>query len=274
MPIGFLPSAGQLLPPLSFDLMISTIGTRIAWRKSHACPCVFAGGGMNGQLPLPGGSQPSCNTCLGLGVYWDEPVGPFIAWMKFVEMSPTPDEPGVRVDQTFGVAQLAEPSLTIPYQNPLLASGDPGQPTTVWNDASTYDAFIAYDMVARFTAKLQMGGIEFLPYQQNLTVAPSGAVTVWDTVADQIIQVSGYTVSGAMVTLPNTYAPGTNYMVEFKAAPTYIAFRPAGGVPHIRPFGGGTLNEPRRFKIQELDFWTRERTQGVSVLFPTIISVG
>jgi hypothetical protein len=51
-------------------------------------------------------------------------------------------------------------------------------------------------------------------------------------------------------------------MVEFMAAPMYVVFRPAGGLPHVRQFAVGTVNEPRRFKLQALDLWTRQRGQG------------
>lgn len=246
-----------------FESMIARMGARISWMKGHACPCTFAGGGANGYLPLPGSPSPECLTCLGLGVYWDDPTVPFIAFIKFVEMSPTPDEPGVRVDQKFGTVQLSEPSLTLPYQNPFIPAGDPQQPTAAWNDASTDDIFVAVDMLSRFTAKLQVGGITYLPYQQNLQIASSGAVTVFNTATSRVEQVANYAVSGASVTIdPTLYPDGTAYMVEFQSAPMFVVFRPAGGVPHVRPFGGGVVKEPRRFKLQALDFWTRQRGQG------------
>lgn len=250
-----------------FEALIARMGQRLSWMKSHACPCTFADPPVEGGfLPLPGSAQPGCLTCLGLGVYWDVPSVPFIGYVKFVEMSPTPDEPGVRVDQTFGTVQLSEPSLTLPYKNPNLPLGDPQQPTEAWNDASTDDIFVAVDMLSRFTAKLQVGGITYLPYQQNLQVALAGAVTVWNPVTRMIEQVSSYAVSGASVTLdPTVYPDGTSYMVEFHSAPMFVVFRPAGGVPHVRPFGGGVVQEPRRFKLQALDFWTRQRGQGQSV---------
>jgi len=147
----------------------------------------------------PGSSQKRCLTCFGLGVYWDVPTIPFTAWMKFVDMSPTPDEPGVRVDQNYGVTQLAEPSLTLPFTNPWLAADDPALAVTAqaWAQASLYDRFMPVDMISRFTAGLQVGSREVLPYQQSLFVAPSGAVTVWNPSTSMIEPVSSYTVSGA-----------------------------------------------------------------------------
>jgi hypothetical protein len=278
----YVPPAAQIIPRQAFESVIASVGQRISWLKGHACPCTYAGGGANGYLPQPGGAQKNCKTCLGLGVYWDPPSLPFRAWMKFVEMSPTPDEPGVRVDQNYGIVQLAEPSMTLPYTNPNLPVDDPGQPTAAWNDASTDDQFVPVDMLARFTAKLQVGGVTYIPYQQNLQIAPAGAVTVWNTETMAIEPVESYGVDGASVTIDG-YPDQTAYMVEFQAAPTYVVFRPAGGIPHVRPFGGGTVNEPRRFKLQLLDFWTRQRGQGPSVAgstniagtaFPQVIMTG
>jgi hypothetical protein len=254
--------AASAMQSWRFDALIARMGVRVSWLKGHGCPCTFGGGGANGYLPLPGSAARSCKRCLGLSVYWDAPSIPFVALVKFVEMSPTPDEPGARVDQYYGTVQLSEPSMTIPHANPYIPSGDPAQPTAAWNDASFEDIFVPVDMLSRFTAKLQVGGIEYLPYQQNLQIAPTGAVTVWNPTTMEVETVSGYMVSGASVSLGNTYPPGTAYMVEFQAAPTYVAFRPAGGVPHVRPFGAGTTTQPRRFKLQALDFWTRQRGQG------------
>jgi hypothetical protein len=142
--------------------------------------------------------------------------------------------------------------------NPNLAVNDPGQPTKAWRDASTDDKFIAVDMLSRYTAVLQAGVKENLPFQQNLQIERQDAVTVWDPVTGDVLPVMNYAVSGATVTIIG-YPAGTNYMVEFQAAPVFIAFRSAGGLPHVRPFGGGTVNEPRRFRLQALDFWTRQR---------------
>ncbi len=261
MPAIFVPPTDPyIMPPDDFDALIAQFGQRVAWMRSHTCPCIFGGGGANGHLPLPGTAQRSCLRCFGTGTYWDDPTLPFRVWISFIQLSPTPDEPGVRVDQNYGAVQLSEPSMTLPYRNPMLSVNDPAQPTAAWNGASVSDIFVASDMLARYTAVLQVGGLQVLPYQQNIQIAPTGAVTVWDPTTSQVEQVSSYTVSGAAVTISG-YPPGTNYMVEFQAAPLYVAFRPAGGVPHVRPFGGGTVAEPRRFKLQTLDFWTRQRIQ-------------
>jgi hypothetical protein len=276
--------AATAMMPARFEAMIARMGQRVSWMKGHACPCTFAQNGANGFLPLPGSASASCLTCLGLGIYWDDPTIPFVAYMKFVEMSPTPDEPGVRVDQTYGFVQLSEPSLTLPFRNPFLATDDPAQPTAAWNDASTDDIFVAVDMLSRFTAKLEVGGVTYLPYQQNLQIAPAGAVVVWNPATNRAMGVPNYSVSGASVALdPSVYPPGTAYMVEFRSAPMFVVFRPAGGIPHVRPFGAGTVNEPRRFKLQALDFWARQRGQGqqapgsaevVGMAFPQIFATG
>ena len=270
------------MQPERFNALIARMGLRISWMKSHSCPCVFGGGGPNGALPFPGSAASGCKRCLGLGTYWDTPTIPFIAWLKFVEMSPTPDEPGTRVDESFGTAQLSEPSLMLPYSNPYIPQGDPQQPTPAWVGATTDDIFVAIDSLSRYTAKLQVGGIEYLPYQQNLQIAPTGAVTVWNPTTQDVETVASYAVNGTSVAISG-YPEGTAYMVEFLAAPMYVVFRPAGGLPHVRPFGGGTVAEPRRFKLQTLDYWTRQRAPGQQApgsiftggsSFPSIVATG
>jgi hypothetical protein len=256
---AFSPPIGMSLPPGRFNSLIATVGQRVGWLRSHACPCVWSQSPFNGKLSTQGSPQRACQTCLGIGIYWDLPTLPFQVGMTFRERSPTPVEPGVVMNDKFGMFQSSEPSLTIPYCNPYLDPGDPQQSTIAWQNASTDDMFVAVDMLARYTAVLQVSGQAILPFQQNLQVASSGAVTVWNGAAQAVTSVTGYTVSGATVTIPAGYPAGTTYMVEFLAAALFVAFRRAGGLPHSRPLGGGVVNEPRVFHIQSLDYWTRQR---------------
>lgn len=181
-----------------------------------------------------------------------------------MHLSPSPDEPGVQMDPKWGPLATAEPSVTIPHANPYLDPLDPAQPTNCWTNASTDDVFIEVDATARFTAMLRQGVVSTLPYQQNVAVAATGAVTVYQppsgSTGGLVVPVSGYSVSGAAVTLPiGVYPDGQAYMVEFTAAPAYVAFRKAGGLPHPRPLGVGSLAEPRRFRLMELDLWLRQK---------------
>lgn len=254
----FLLPTNFVLPGQDFDALIATDGQRVSWMRGHTCPCTYAGGGAQGRLPQLGSAQRSCTKCFGIGTYWDAPSLPFRAYIEFMHMSPTPDEPGVRMDETYGLWQTSEPSMTIPFANPTLSVSDPGQPTDAWRNASVDDQFVPVDMQARYTAVLQAGLRENLPFQQGLSVAPQGAVTVWDPASGNVVPVADYAVSGPRVTISG-YPDGTNYMVEFLASPVFVAFRAAGGLPHVRPFGGGTTTEPKRFRLQVLDFWTRQR---------------
>jgi hypothetical protein len=264
------PTDPYLLYPGDFNALIGQIGQRVSWSRSHSCPCTFtaaySGGStafpgtpFGGRLSTPGSPQRQCRTCLGLGIYWDAPSLPFQASMSFRHISPSPDEPGTVMDSRLGVTQMSEPSLTIPYFNPFLDPGDPRQPTLAWTNTSAYDMIFAVDMLTRYTSVLTVGGQQNLPLQQNLQIASSGAVTVWDPGTQAVVPVSGYIVSGATVTLPSSYASGTSYMVEFLAAASYVVFRRAGGFPHTRPMGGGTTLLPKAFSLQMLDFWTRQR---------------
>lgn len=258
VPLPFMPPTAAVMPAQGFDVLVATHGQRVSWMRGRTCPCVFAGGGVQGQLPELGSPQRGCAKCNGVGTYWDDPSVPFRAYIEFMHMSPTPDEPGVKMNESYGVVQMSEPSMTIPYMNPMLGVNDPGQPTKAWIGATTNDMFVAVDMRSRYVAVLQVGIKENLPFQQNLAVEPQGAVTVWDPVAGNVVTVADYAVNGPTVTIGG-YPAGTNYMVEFMAAALFVAFRTAGGLPHVRPFGGGTVNMPKRMRLQALDMWTRQR---------------
>lgn len=236
------PISPYVLPAATFDQLITAYGIRLNWLQSHTCPCIY-------NESVPGSPDPACQTCQGRGIYWDSAFGPFMGLITWTDFSPRPDEPGAEVSDRRGLVQQGQPTLSIPSIAGAVYSG-----------ASVYDAFVEIDAITRYDAQLQVGVRTALPYQQNVAVAASGAVSIYDNVNHILQPVSGYTVSGASVFLPSGYVQGTNYIVEFTAAPTYVALRPAGSMPHTRPFG--QVNEPRRFKIQSLDLWTRARYAG------------
>lgn len=235
--VPFFPPIAQIMPFQSFDAALAAYGVNLTWQKSHLCPCGFNG-------PVGGTPDPQCVTCSGRGWYWDAPSNPFKGLITFVHMSPSPDEPGAIMSEKFGPIQHAEPTLTLPF-----ATGD------VWKSASLNDIFTQLDAIDRFNATLEVGGIQTVPYQQGLTIAPTGAVSIYDTVNHVVSGVSGYVVSGALVTLPSGFVSGTSYIVEFSAAKSFIAWRSAGSIGHDRPFGAQTL--PKRFRLQALDLWLR-----------------
>jgi hypothetical protein len=169
-------------------------------------------------------------------------------------MTSTSDQPGFYTDEKVGIVQQGEPILTIPFTADSLGK--------VWAEAAVYDAWVEIDARSRHSANLQVGGITALPYQQNLSIEPQGAVTVYSPQTNQVSSISNYTVSGASVLLPPEYPVGTSYVVEFTASPVYIAYNHAGGGPHIRPLAGTQLQLPRRFKLQNLDLWLRARQPG------------
>lgn len=283
--VPFLPDIDPyVLPNDNFDAIINKYGIRLFWLKSHTCPCIYGG-------PIPGSPDPACLNCQGRGIYWDNPTGPFMGLITWTDFSPRPDESGAKMNTVQGLVQQGQPTLSIPF-NSALQAGSPFSPgfsqgfgpltafsNQIWAEASIYDMFVEVDAVTRYNAQLQVGVRTALPYQQNVTVAPSGAVTIYNQQTSTITSVSGYIVSGVSVFLPfvsgspfssgfgpgfgggiSVYPQGTNYVVEFTASPAYVALRPAGAAPHTRPFGQVKL--PRRFKIQSLDLWTRARYAG------------
>lgn len=237
----FPPMDPYVLPAAPLDQFLEAYGVRFTWLKSHQCPCMYGGS-------QPGSPDPACLQCQGRGVYWDEPSCPFMAGVSFAHISFSPDEPGSRVDDKWGQMQHGEPMVTIPS-----TAGD------AYLNCSQYDALVELDSSARFQVNLEVGGITAVPYQHGLTIAASGAVTTYNSMT-HLVSPATYTVSGATVSLVGDFPPGTGYSVEFTAQPVYVLFRYAGGMPHVRPFGGaGGPQLPRRFRLQPLDLWTRAR---------------
>jgi len=151
-----------------------------------------------------------------------------------------------------------------PRQGDII-SGDPWLSVSekagvVWNEIGEFDLVIQLNGINRFNTTLYSGpsGNIYLPYQQGLYVAPSGAIQTWDSTTAQVIQVTGYTVSGSTVSIPNSYLSGTPYVVEFQAAMTYVCFRNPGGLAHTRPFVQGGICYPKRFRLQALDLFLRD----------------
>lgn len=243
----FPPFTPYVLPEQPLDTLLNLYGVRLLWQRSHLCPCVYAGG-------IAGSPDPQCQTCGGLGWYWDSAYGPFMGLITFMHLSPSPDEPGALMSEKFGVINRDEPTLTIPRAFFGTASG--AGLNLAWEGASLNDIFTEIDTTTRFEAELQVGGVQTVPYQQNLNIAASGAVTVYDQTSHSVVVVSGYTVSGATVTLPSGYVSGTAFVVSYEASKSYAAWRESGSLPHSRPFGGG-VTLPRRFRLQNLDLWLR-----------------
>lgn len=238
----------MLMPATALDGMIRNVGgVRLGWMKSHNCACTLGG-------QIPGSPNPNCNTCHGRGVYWDRWTQPFVGLITFMHTSSAPDEPGAAMDKNTGQSQYADPTLTIPYRGP-------GIEHTIWREAAEFDAYVELDAIGRYSSVLMVGESPYLPYQQELDIQ---SVAVYNPVTQitALVPKSQYTINGGAVTLDPSYPPGTGYTVEYNAAPVYVAFRRAGGMPHVRPFGGGTGQIPRRFRIVALDLWTRARQNG------------
>lgn len=234
----FPPITPYVMPESAFDKLLAAYGVDLTRQGSHACPCIYAGA-------ITGSPDPQCNTCKGIGWYWDAPSTVFRGLITFIHMSPTPDEPGTIMDPKFGIAQLSEPTLTLPY-NPR---------SDIWTAASEMDIYTQVNAIDRYEVALQKGQKESVPYQQNFTIPASGAVNIYNTATSTVQPVTGYVVSGATVTLPASYPTGTPYVVSYQAAKAFVAWRIAGTMGHDRPFGNQTL--PKRFRLQSLDFWLR-----------------
>lgn len=240
----FIPSLKTvLLPQNVLDTTINSLGMRLGWMKSHACPCTWGNPGSNGS------PNPRCNTCFGRGTYWENPLN-FVGLITFMHTSAAPDEPGILSDPVMGNVMRSAPTLTIPFTNA------DGTLCPVWPSASEKDAYVETDTAVRFNTPLIVGGSTYLPYRQNLKVLN---VTSYNQVTQtaQPVTRDNYTIDGSSVTLNEVmYPEGTAYVVEYTASNVYVAFRASGGVPHSRPAGSGA-NLPRRFHVESLDVWVR-----------------
>lgn len=223
---------------------------------------------------MQGSGQPQCLTCHGLGIYWDDPIGPFIGLVTFMSMTRSPDEPGAKMDEVAGQVLSGSPSITVAQSIN----------NEVWSGASIDDQFIEYDAPARFNAVLVQGVQNFVPFYEDLTIESSGAVTTWDSIHNIVNPYVNYTVTGNQV--QTTLPLGTPFTVEFEATNIYLVFRKPGGQAHIRPFGTAQAQQlPRRFQAYQVDRWIRARmsmpdsvagqTQTVSgAVLPIITTVG
>ena len=231
--------ARQLMPAPLLNAAIRNSGVRLAWMKSHVCPCTMSS-------DAPGSPNPSCNTCHGRGRYWDPPTAPFVGLRTFMHTSEAADEPGATMDSRIGQQLHAEPTITIP-----------SDATPVWSEASEFDAYQEVDSLIRFETAFVVGQNTVLPYQQNLVVQ---SVTAYDPVAQKALSVGSgaYTVTNGQVSLIG-YPNGTAFTVMYKANPIWVAWRRAGAMPHTRPFGAGTDALPTRFRAMMLDVWLRAR---------------
>jgi hypothetical protein len=235
------------MPEGLFDGLINNYGIRLLWLKSLSCPCTQSTG-------TAGAANPSCETCNGRGIYYRQPGLRFNSLISFQHGPGSPDEPGIRVDSKIGQVQHGEPTLTIPKNGPNYES-------TVWADAAEFDAYVELDAAQRLSATLKAGVNEILPYQQGVMVE---SVTVWNsaTLSVETLDKSAYQVRSGRVWLNEPYVKGTPYTVSFTALPVYVAFRSAGGLAHSRPFGLGNSGLPKRFRLANLDVWTRATMQG------------
>lgn len=248
--LPYIPPFEMLMPEGMFDAQIANTGLRLGWMQAHTCPCTAANGN----------ARPGCPVCHGRGVYWDKPLA-FKGLITYMHTASAPDEPGAHTDATFGQQQRAEGTLSIP------AKGDGGE-TTVWKNASIFDAYVEYDAPARFNSAFVTGKPTVLPYSFGAVIS---SVKVYNDSTGTISDVKNYTMDGSSVLLPDSFAPGTKFVVEYIANPIYVAYRSAGALPHKRPFGGSiSTGIPVRFRVVTLDMWLRTRFTGDGPAVPTM----
>lgn len=248
------PNTSQLsvdaygLPHAAFDASINEFGIRMLWQKSHACPCVW----YPTTMVTLGTPNPNCQTCSGLGWYWDEPVGPATVLFTYTHSPLATDEPGTPMNDKMGQVMAGNPMITIAHDVEF----------DIWNQAGEFDKWTELDVTWRFNSNLASNRNTTLPYPINIQMNLTGAVTTFNLPTSSVVPITGYILSGTQVIIPNSYPNGTPYVVEYYANPTYVTFKRSGSIPHARPFSGGALPPnplPKRFRASPLDVWLREK---------------
>jgi hypothetical protein len=239
--IPTLPNIQFVFPPAIFNQTSGPFsGVRVLWLKSHSCPCVNTG--------TP---NRDCVACLGRGIYWDPPQGPFDVLITLVSFIGRHIDAGESNDPNYGNIFESKPLLTIPN----LTTNNP-----LWQEVSLYDIIVELDATMRFNNVLRTNDQMDLPawHAYSLNIAASGAVVVEDPTLNQPVSGVSYSVSGLTVTLDGNYPLGTTYTVEYLSCPSYIIYDKYGGLAHTRPFGEGGLY-PRRFRIDLADLYLRDK---------------
>jgi len=219
-----------------FDAFAQKFGVRLLWEKAHACPCAWS-------ASIKGSALASCNTCSGLGWYWDRAIGPFPMMLSYAHSPLAADEPGTIFNEKFGQVISADPLLTIMY----------GPSSGVWAQASEFDRYTEVDSFWRFNATLYAGQKMMLPYTQNVTVE---SLQYFNQATSSVSAITDYGVTGSFVSAYNL-PYGQAFVVEFYANPQFVASKRAGSLPHVRPFVQGTIPLPKRFRLVQLDYWLR-----------------
>jgi len=94
------------LNPDRFNAHLGHMGQTVAWRRSHACPCLN---------PRTGTHNPACPMCRGKGYFWDAPVSGTVAFS------------GQKVQMAwaqFGRWENGDVVLTIGSDSPVYAAGN------------------------------------------------------------------------------------------------------------------------------------------------------
>lgn len=242
----------QAMPEVVFDTQVVETGIRFGWLRAHSCPCTFA---FNGKYGNP---NPGCLTCGGRGIYWDPPLD-FNGLLTYMHTSSAPDEPGATTNEWMGHMLEGMPTLTVPFNGT-------GCEAQVWRYGSSFDAFVEYDAVTRYNTVFVSGNApgapQLLPYQWGVGIISVASYATGTNMISPVASGNWAYSAGAVTLDPTLYPTGTAYTVEYTASPVFVAFRPAGGVPHARPFAEGRTRIPRRFHLQVADAWLRDRFSG------------
>lgn len=226
----FFPANPYYWSASGLNNMIADFGQAVMWRKNFLCPCTG----------ISGSPDPHCKTCFGRGTAWEAEQGPFQC--SFGQNYPV--ESGGRVNEKMGFLFQGAPWILVPTNA-----------SPMWEEISILDQVIQLNALTTYNVRLNVGTNETLPYTYNASVAPTGAVRVYDLTTNESKAVP-YTLSGSTVTITG-YPPETPYTVQYQADAAYVLYE-EGGQGHIRPITPDALSIPKRFQTRRLDLWLRD----------------
>lgn len=229
-----IPNLEQWFSPEAMNTLIKRGGVRAYWKKAAFCPCV----GQNLGTP-----DPNCQSCLGIGLLWSEPQGPFIVQIASSIMLESQRSPGVSESPEVGVVQEAGFWITIPSdQQPM------------YDEINTYDIVIEIDAVRKLNYNSRVGKFPIMlnyPFMAKID-------KVYYYQNSQAVETQDYIFNpqNGTLTFPNL-TPGTGISVEYFAPYSFAAFRHVGGAVHVRPFLRG-LKYPKRIHSDIFDLFLRQ----------------
>lgn len=211
------------LNPLAFNTFLENVGQEVLWRRASACPCI---------ADHSGAAKPNCPLCVGKGQMWASPV---LSYCGVTQQKADPRQ------ETFGLMQHGDVTLTIPSDSPMYAMGH-------------YDRVTALNTTNAFSIVLTRGLNDTLSDRSVIQIDsvfwlnPAGTARINGGIP--LVSAGGVISWFGGVSAP---APGTKYTISGRQHAEYYAYQelPVNRNMHM----GASL--PKRMHARLFDLWGR-----------------